>query len=254
MSLLNAAMNGASAAPSGALTPGAYAAGVARQAINDESVALALYLADTRGDLSNFFDVLTRGGVSISSTSVTDLLSNTTDLAAIAASTSALEFVTAGSSEILNAILTDTTAFAALLANQDCRYFMWTNDALITAIAETPSARTQIRAAGTLRSKAEDDQNAVSMETGVTGGNLDPSRKYLLLGVSLDANSGRTITFTSRRVGSSRPDSGTTSSRKSDASVDVFCPLENPFTFSLNANYSGVNDVYWLDLDCTPSA
>ena len=289
-----------------ALTPGAYAAGLSLQNVNAASVALAWYLADSRGDMVNFIDLISFGEAQITSTTLAALVASADDMAAVAASEAAFAAVLASeaafaavlasetafaavlasetafaavlasetafaavlasetafaavlaSEAAFAAVLASETAFAAVLASQAARYQIWLSDVAITAIFNNSAAHDAARAAGTLHSKSANDTTDVSLTTGVTGGNLDPNGKYLVLGVSWANTADRTITLKTARSDTTRPTSGPwlgaqASGNDATAGFDIAAPIEETLAFALTS--FGNITTYFRVLDCTPPA
>ncbi|MGP1274365.1 MAG: hypothetical protein ACQRW7_02975 [Caulobacterales bacterium] len=228
----------------------------------------AFYAADRDEALGRMLRTISAGAITINSTTFAALLENETELAALAGDVRAMRVlasspyameIMAADGDAMAVLADDSVAMAAILASAKARYAaLYASDASIAAIAANAAAVTQVRAAGALRTKGEDGTNPVSWETGVTGGNLDPARKYLLIGISWNFTNDRDVVITTLRTGSARPASGGWLGNQAGgasltANFNVFVPLQAPFTSALTLGTDNAAlPVHMLFLDCTP--
>ena len=178
------------------------------------------------------------------------MAASSTAMAAVAASSTAMAAVIA-SSTAMAAVIASSTAMTAIATSTTAKLALYESDTALTACFNSTTAMTALRAAATIYSKAGNGTSPVLLNNGVTPGGLTDLGKYLLLGISGFATSARTITVSTLRGGSSRPNAVSSSGfigTNATAGALLCCPITGPLSFV--GNNSGTGLTYFSLLRC----
>jgi hypothetical protein len=128
----------------------------------------------------------------------------------------------------MTAVAANSTAMNAVVASAAAKMAMFGSDTALNAIAASATAITAIRAAAGYSVLATANAPGSRAWPGVAGG------KYIIAGVSTnDASTGATITVSTLRAGSARPNTHLTDASSvslATALGAILCPCEEAFT------------------------
>lgn len=186
-------------------------------------------------------------------TVVENLKASPSALVGIAASGIALDAVIRNAPKVFDAIIANSAALAALVASSSAmdviaassvaKTACYNSDALLTAIAESITAVSAMRAAAQYSVKT-------AIENGVTNVALGWPGTYIVLGASRSTAGARVVSLTPLRAGSAVANTialdAVADSLARDANVAI--PISAAATFALNT--AGAGQIYFGALRC----
>lgn len=233
---------------------------------NDQAVRMWM-LAGTGLSYANYWDV---AAVVASTAAMTAIAASSAAMANVAASTAATTAIknnaaanniALGSSysvgayidririiggDATNATLAGLATMTAVVASAAAKMAMFSSDTALNAIAASATAITAIRAAAGYSVLATDNTSGSRPWPGVAGG------KYIIAGISTsDSSTGATITVSTLRAGSTRPNTHLTDASSvslATALGAILCPCEEAFTVATTDG--GIQILYLGALRC----
>jgi hypothetical protein len=139
----------------------------------------------------------------------------------------------------MTAVAASSGAMTSVAASVNAKLALYELDTATTACLASTDAMTALRAAATVFNKAANNTtNSNDLTVGVSPSNLINTGKYLLLGASWSTNNvGGTMTFSTRRSGSTRPNQIAIGSGGNTTASTLACtPLTGPLSFASAAH------------------
>ena len=183
-----------------------------------------------------------------SSAALATVVSSSVAMTAIINSNTAMDAIVS-SSAALDAVMSSSAAMSALGSNSVSKLYMYNSDAMLDAIAGSTTAIDALRAAPEYR-KFNTNNTTGTIPRTLAGTNVHGL--YIALGVSTsDSSTGATITVTTKRTGTTRPDTHITDSESTSSTLafgSICCPLKT--TFNAISTDSSVQTFYVGMLRC----